>query len=121
MLPSLDASTSHSVLYRPWTNSTQTTVSNGTVQSSVNKTYYNGSYGINASWTVWNSNINHNTIKLNKLTEQQTELDSAETINGIQEKIAQVYVQILYLNEAIKVDKQSYEVSKRMKAAVKKW
>lgn len=41
LLPSLDASTSHSVLYRPWTNSTQTTVSNGTVQSSVNKTYYN--------------------------------------------------------------------------------
>jgi|SRR5574344_137275 outer membrane protein len=113
LLPSLDASTSHSVLYRPWTNSTQTTVSNGTVQSSVNKTYYNGSYGINASWTVWNGNINHNTIKLNKLTEQQTELDSAETANSIQEKIAQVYVQILYLNEAIKVDKQSYEVSKK--------
>ncbi len=113
LLPSLDASTSHSVLYRPWTNESQNTVSNGTVQSSVRKTYYNGSYGINASWTVWNGNANRNNIKLYKLTEQKAELDSAVTANSIQEKIAQVYVQILYINEAINVDKESYDVSKK--------
>ena len=113
LLPSLSASTNQSVGYRPWTGSGVTTVSNGTVNTSVKKTYYNGSYGINASWTVWNGNRNHNQVKLNRLSEEQAELDSASTANTIQEQIAQYYVQILYLNEAINVNRQSLEASKK--------
>lgn len=116
LLPSLDFSTTQSAVYRPWTNESQATVNNGTVQSSVKKLYYNGSYGVNASWTVWNGNVNHNTVKVNKIAEQQAELDSAETANSIQEKITQLYVQILYEDEAIKVNKQSYEVSVKNEA-----
>jgi len=112
LLPSLSASTNQSVGYRPWTNSGVATVTNGTVSTSVNKTYYNGSYGLNASWTVWNGNRNRNQVKLNRLSEQQAELDSATTANSIQEQIAQLYVQILYLNEAIGVNEQSLEASK---------
>ena len=112
LLPSLSASTNQSVGYRPWTNSGIATVTNGTVSTSVNKTYYNGSYGLNASWTVWNGNRNRNQVKLNRLTEQQAELDSAYTANSIQEQIAQLYVQILYLSEAIGVNEQSLEASK---------
>ena len=111
LLPSLSASTNHSVGYRPWTSSGISTVSNGTVATSVNKTYYNGSYGINASWTVWNGNRNRNNVKLNLLAEEQAELDSAITANSIQEQIAQLYVQILYLNEAISVNEQSLAAS----------
>ena len=51
-------------------------------------------------------------MKLNKLTEQQAVLDSAQTANNILEQIAQLYVQILYSNEAIKVNKSSLETSK---------
>ena len=112
LLPSLSASTNQSVGYRPWTNSGVATVTNGTVSTSVNKTYYNGSCGLNASWTVWNGNRNRNQVKLNRLSEQQAELDSATTANSIQEQIAQLYVQILYLNEAIGVNEQSLEASK---------
>ena len=112
LLPSLSASTNQSVGYRPWTNSGVATVTNGTVSTSVNKTYYNGSYGLNASWTVWNGNRNRNQVKLNRLAEQQAELDSAYTANSIQEQIAQLYVQILYLSEAIGVNEQSLEASK---------
>lgn len=112
LLPSLSASTNQSVGYRPWTNSGVATVTNGTVSTSVNKTYYNGSYGLNAQWTVWNGNRNRNQVKLNRLAEQQAELDSAYTANSIQEQIAQLYVQILYLNEAIGVNLQSLEASK---------
>lgn len=111
LLPSLSFSTTQSAGYRPWVNSGISTVTNGTVSTSINKTYYNGSYGLNASWTVWNGNANRNTIKLNKLNAQQSELDSAETANSIQEQIAQLYIQILYLTESIKVNKQSYETS----------
>lgn len=111
LFPSLNFSTNQSVGYRPWVNDGVSTVTNGTVSTSVNKSYYNGNYGLNASWTVWNGNQNRNNIKLNKLTAQQAELDSAVTANSIQEQIAQLYVQILYLNEAIAVNRQSYETS----------
>ena len=112
LLPSLSASTNQSVGYRPWTNNGVSTVTNGTVTTSVRKTYYNGSYGINASWTVWNGNRNRNQVKLNKIAEEQAELDSAFTANSIQEQIAQLYVQILFENEAIAVNEQSLEASK---------
>ena len=112
LLPSLTASTNQSVGYRPWTNSGVSTVTNGTVSTSVRKTYYNGSYGLNASWTVWNGNRNHNQLKINRISEEKAELDSAYTANNIQEQIAQLYVQILYLSEAIAVNEQSLEASK---------
>ena len=112
LLPSLLASTNQSIGYRPWTNNGVSTVTNGTVSTSIRKTYYYGSYGINGQWTVWNGNRNRNTLKLNKLAEEQAELDSAYTANSIQEQIAQLYVQILYLNEAIGVNEQSLEASK---------
>ena len=104
LLPSLNASTSHNLGYRPWQDAGITTVTNGTVNTKVDKTSYNGSYGLNASWTVWNGNRNRNQVKLNKLSAEQAELDAQETANSIQEKIAQLYVQILYLTEAVKVD-----------------
>ena len=109
LLPSLSASTNQSLGYRPWQDSGTTTVTNGTV----NKSYYNGSYGLNASWTVWNGGRNTNQVKLNALSEQQAELSEAETANSIQEKIAQLYVQILYLTEALNVDKASLETSQK--------
>lgn len=112
LLPSLDFSTSQNITYRPWPESGRQTVANGYVQSSVDKTYYNGSYSVSGNWTVWNGGRNTKQVKLNKLTEQQAVLDSAQTANNILEQIAQLYVQILYSNEAIKVNKSSLETSK---------
>lgn len=113
LLPSLSASTSQSFGYRPWLENGVATVTNGTVNSKVNKTHYNGSYGINAQWTVWNGNQNRNQVKLGEVSEQQAELQTETTANNIQERIAQLYVQILYMNEAVEVNKQSLETSKR--------
>lgn len=112
LLPSLDFSTSQNITYRPWPESGRQTVANGYVQSSVDKTYYNGSYSVSGNWTVWNGRRNTNQVKLNKLTEEQAVLDSAQTANNILEQIVQLYVQILYSNEAIKVNKSSLETSK---------
>ena len=113
LFPSLSASSNQSFGYRPWQSSGMATVSNGTVNSSVTKTYYNGTYGINASWTLWNGNQNHNQVKANKLSEEQAELKMEQTANSIQEQIAQLYVQILYMNEAIGVNRESLEASKK--------
>ena len=113
LLPTLSASTNQSVGYRPWTAAGTMTVTNGTVTSEVRKTYYNGSYGVNASWTVWNGGQNTNAVKQNKVSEQKAELSILETSNSIQEAIAKLYVQILYQTEAIEVNRQSLETSKK--------
>ena len=113
LLPSVSASTNQSFGYRPWQDSGTTTVTNGQVNSKVDKSYYNGSYGINAQWTVWNGNKNRNTLKQNKMSAEQAELEAQTTANSIQEQIAQLYVQILYLTEAVKVSEQSLETSKK--------
>ena len=113
LFPTLSASTNQSVGYRPWTAAGTMTVTNGTVTSEVRKTYYNGSYGVNASWTVWNGGQNTNAVKQNKVSEQKAELSILETSNSIQEAIAKLYVQILYQTEAIEVNRQSLETSKK--------
>lgn len=113
LLPTLSASTNQSVGYRPWTQSGTMTVSNGTVSTDVTKTYYNGSYGLNASWTVWNGGQNTNQLKMDRLSEQQADLSISETANSIQERIAQLYVQILYVAESVEVERQNLETSKK--------
>ena len=113
LLPSLSASTNQSVGYRPWQDNGTTTVTNGQVNTKVDKSYYNGNYGLNASWTVWNGNRNRNALKQNKLTAEQAEANAEVTANSIQEQIAQLYVQIQYLREAVKVSEQSLETSKK--------
>ena len=111
LLPSLSASSSHNLSYQPWPETGRAQVQNGYVEQSVDKVYYNGSYGVSSNWTVWNGNRNRNTIRLNEMAAQQAEIDSATTANSIQEQIAQLYVQILYSADAIKVNKQSLETS----------
>ena len=111
LLPSLNLSTSQNVSYTPWPQQGRATVADGYVQSSVDKVYYNGSYSLMGNWTVWNGNKNRNNVKLNKLAVEQARLDSATTANSVLEQIAQLYVQILYSNEAITVTKESLKTS----------
>lgn len=111
LLPSLNLSTSQNVSYTPWPQQGRATVADGYVQSSVDKVYYNGSYSLSGNWTVWNGNKNRNKVKLNKVAAEQARLDSATTANSVLEQIAQLYVQILYSNEAIAVTKESLKTS----------
>ena len=113
LLPSVSASTNQSLGYRPWQDAGVTTVTNGQVNAKVDKFYYNGSYGLNASWTVWNGNRNRNNVKLSRLAERQAEAEMETSANSIQERIAQLFVQVLYLNEAVKVSESSVETSRK--------
>ena len=113
LLPTVNASTNQSLGYQPWKDAGIATVTNGTVNTKVDKMYYNGSYAVNAQWTVWNGGRNTNTIKLNKLAEDEADLQTKETANSIQERIAQIYTQILYLDESVKVSEQMLETAKK--------
>ena len=111
LLPTVSASTNQSLGYQPWKDSGMSYVTNGTVNTKVDKTYYNGSYSVSGQWTVWNGNRNINTIRLDRLSEELAELSTRETANSIQERIAQIYSQILYLDENVKVNEQMLETS----------
>ena len=113
LLPTLSASTNQSLGYQPWKDTGMSYLTNGTVNTKVDKTSYNGSYSLSGQWTVWNGNRNINTIKLDQLSEEQAELQSQETANSIQERIAQIFAQILYLDESVKVSEQTLETSKK--------
>lgn len=109
LLPSLSANTSQNVSYTPWVASGIS--SEGYTKSSIDKVYYNGSYSVMGSYTIWNGNKNRNQIKLNKLATEAAELDSAIQAQNLQEQIATLFIQICYSTEAIKVNKESYQSS----------
>ena len=113
LLPSLSATSGHNLSYQPWPETGRAQVQNGYVQQSVDKVFYNGSYGVSSNWTVWNGGRLKGNVKLNQLAAEQAALDSAVTANSIQEQIAQLYVQILYSTEAIAVNRQSLETSRK--------
>lgn len=104
LFPALSFSTSHQGGYKPYANSGDAHADKGS---------YSGDYGINASWTVWDGNKNRNNVKLQKLTARQTQLSLDEQINSIQEDIVKLYVQILYVREAVDVNAQILEISKQ--------
>ena len=111
LLPSLSFNTSHNVSYTPWPEVGSYMIAGSRVQTSVDKTFYNGSYGVSANLMLWNGNRNRNQIKLNQYAEKQAMLDSATTANTLIEQITQLYVQILYSTEAIKVNQESLATS----------
>ncbi len=110
LFPSVSFSTNQNMNYRPFSSST-TNITNGSMTTNTNKVTYNGSYGINANWTVWNWNKNRMAIKQNRLTEEKNKLAEQQQANTIQEQIVQLYVQILYETEAVRVNEEIVKAS----------
>ena len=110
LLPSLRVNTSQSMGYRPFEENTAL-VQNGQVTNTSSKVTYQGSYGVNASWTIWNGGINQKNIEAQKLQNEIAELNTTQSEMSIQEQIAQLYVQILYTQEAIKVNEKMQETA----------
>lgn len=104
--PTLSANTSQSVTYRPFQEGATGFVNGNAMSSSSKKTSYNGSYGINASWTVYNGNQTANNIRTARLQHEEAELKTATDINSIKEQIVQLYVNIMYTKEALAVNRE---------------
>ena len=110
LFPSLSFSTSQQVVNRPYQESSSR-VSGSKIISTNSKTSYNGNYGLNASWTLYNGSKRLKTIQQEKLNNQVAELDVATSENSIQESIAQIYIQILYAAESVRVNENTLQVS----------
>ena len=108
LFPSLSFATSQSIGFRPFEKN-MAIVQNGQVTQTSNKFTEQGSYGLNASWTVWNGGINHKNVKTQEVQNEITKLAAAQSELSIQEQIAQLYVQILYSAEAKKVNEQLFD------------
>ncbi len=111
LFPSLSFSTNQSIGYRPF-EETMAIVQNGQVTTTDNRFTYQGSYGLNANMTVWNGGINQKNIEAQRLQNQISELSTQQSEQTIQEQIAQLYVQILYSEEAVKVNQQLEQTAK---------
>lgn len=110
LFPSLSFSTSQQVVNRPYQEKSNM-VSGNEIISSSSKTSYNGNYGLNASWTLYNGSKRLKTIKQEQLNNQVAELDVSTSENSIQESIAQIYIQILYAAESVRVNENTLQVS----------
>ena len=110
LFPSLSFSTSQNMVNRPY-QETSSIVSGTEILSSSSKTSYNGNYGLNASWTIYNGSKRLKTIEQEKLNNRVAELDVATSENNIEETITQTYIQILYANESVKTNESTLSVS----------
>lgn len=100
LFPSLSFSSGHNFVNRPLVE-----------DGSQKKNSYNGNYGLNASWTIYNGGKNTKTVSQQKLNNRISELNIAQSENDIEVAITQLYVQILYAYESVKVNENTLEVS----------
>lgn len=110
LFPSLSFSTSQNMVNRPY-QETSSIVSGSEIISNNSKTSYNGNYGLNAQWTVYNGSKRLKTIEQEKLNNRAAELDVATSENNIEETITQTYVQILYAAESVTVNESTLALS----------
>lgn len=111
LFPSLSFSTGHNVVNRPYQEQSNT-VSGTEIISSDEKTTYNGNCSLNAQWTLWNGGQRLNNLKQQKTNRDIARLTVSETENTLQEQITQLFIQILYADESIQINKSTLEVSK---------
>ena len=110
LFPSLSFSTGHNLVNRPYQQQSNTVSGTEIITSNENNTY-NGSYSLNTQWTLWNGGKRLNNLKQQKTNRDIAQLTVSETENTLQEQIAQLFIQILYADESIQINKGTLEVS----------
>lgn len=98
-LPSVDFSTNHNFSNYP-------SPDNGRKNNS-----YNSSYGVNASWTVWEGNARKYRLESSRMLRMQQQLAGENQVNELKLAILQAYLNILYSRESIEIARQTLEVS----------
>lgn len=111
LLPTLSFMTQQSMGYRPFQENTMALI-DGKMSSTNNRITHQGNYGLSASWTVWNGNVNRMNIANQKLRNQQSSLTREQNELSVQERITNLYISILYSTEAQHVAERLAETSK---------
>ncbi len=95
--PSLDFATTQGFTNTPWGEGA--------------KNVYSGTYGLNASWTVWNGGQRENAIRRSRVAERISAINTLETLRSIETDLLQVYLNILYARESVNICEQALALS----------
>ena len=102
-LPTVSFSSNQQVGYRPFQESHSSVIGSEVISSS-NRTSYSGSYGVNASMSLYDGGQIKNNIRLAEINSQIAELNVLASELTLEEQITQLYVQILYSQDAVTHD-----------------
>lgn len=105
LFPSLSFSTAHDYSQSPYID-----------DPSQRAAIYNGSYHIDASWTLFDGGQRYYDIKSSRLSREEKELAAQETGYETEMEILSSYLQILYARESLDICKQSLVVSEEQEA-----
>ena len=72
---------------------------------------YGSSYGVNASWTVWEGNVRKYRLESAKLQRQQQFLAGDDAVKDITLGVLSAYLNIMYAQETVEIARQTLEVS----------
>lgn len=103
LFPSLAFSTSHSYGNTPFADSSQ----------GIAKNVYDGSYNLNAAWTIFQGGKLLTSVKQQKLQEESQQYLIEEATDNIELSILRQFLQILYAEESIEICRQTLLVSER--------
>lgn len=98
-LPSLAFSSAHNYVNRPRTEAGD-------------KNTYNGSYDLNSSVTIYQGGQLKKNLQQMELRNQVQALTVEEAENNIELAVTQAFVQVLYADEAVRINANTVEVSK---------
>lgn len=99
LLPSLSFSTSHNLVNHPKSETSD-------------KNDYSGSYGLNTSVDLYSGGRLRKNIKVQELQDRIQELTIQEAENNIELAITETFVQLLYANETVDINRNAVEISK---------
>ena len=102
-LPTVNFSSNQQIGYRPFQESHASVIGSEVISSS-NRTSYSGSYGVNASMSLYDGGQIKNNIKLAEINTQIAELNVQASELNLEEQITQLYIQILYSQDAVTQD-----------------
>lgn len=112
MFPSLNASASHGVTNRPFSESGNSTVVGSDVYSTSKATSWSGNYGIDAGMTLYSGGRLRTALRQSRLQNSLDSLSVEENTNDVVISIVKAYMQCLYAAEAVKVSESTAETSK---------
>jgi len=108
LFPSLTFNSSQSLGWQ----STETQ-SYATFDSQIKNPTYSGSYGLNASMTLYDGGSNWRTLEQSKINREANSLTAERTANEIEVQIIKAYYQILYAHESVQTNQDIVDVAKR--------
>lgn len=104
--PTLNFSTSHNVTFQNKATSYNEYMEQGS------RTSYSGNYGLNSSVTLYNGGKIRNSIKQAQIQQEALQYDVEQSKADIVLQVAQAYLQVLYDNESLKLNRQAADLSK---------